>query len=56
LKERQHGYGSALAFHLAKALLQTACRIDELILLTWSDCQRAGQEIVALRIKGKGSV
>ena len=24
--------------------------------LTWSDCQRVGEEIVALRIKGKGSV
>ena len=32
------------------------CRLDELIQLTWSDCQRVGEEIVALRIKGKGSV
>jgi integrase len=44
------------AFHLANALFQTACRFDELIQLTWSDCQRVGEEIVALRIKGKGSV
>jgi integrase len=56
LKGRQQGYGSALAFHLANALFQTACRFDELIQLTWSDCQAVGKEIVALRIKGKGSV
>ena len=53
LKTRQNGYGSALAFHLANALFQTACRFEELIQLTWSDCQRVGEEIVALRIKGK---
>src|SRR6478672_3245729 len=56
LKVRQQGYGSALAFHLTNALFQTACRFDELIQLMWSDCQRVGEEIVALRIKGKGSV
>ena len=56
LKARQQGYGSALAFHLANALFQTACRFDELIQLTWADCQRVGEEIVALRIKGRGSV
>ena len=56
LKARQQGYGSALAFHLANALFQTACRFDELIQLTWGDCQAVGKEIVALRIKGKGSV
>jgi integrase len=56
LKARQNGYGSALAFHLANALFQTACRFGELIQLTWSDCQRVGEEIVALRIKDKGSV
>jgi integrase len=56
LKSRQNGYGSALAFHLANALFQTACRFDELIQLTWADCQAVGKEIVALRIKGKGSV
>jgi integrase len=56
LKSRQQGYGSALAFHLANALFQTACRFDELIQLTWADCQAVGKEIVALRIKGKGSV
>jgi integrase len=55
LNSRQQGYGSALAFHLANALFQTACRFDELIQLRWTDCQ-AGKEIVALRIKGKGSV
>jgi len=55
LKARQEGYGSALAFHLANALFQTACRFDELIQLTWTDCQ-TGKEIVALRIKGKGSI
>jgi integrase len=56
LKVRQQGYGSSLAFHLANALFQTACRFDELIQLTWGDCQRVGEEIVALRIRGKGSV
>jgi hypothetical protein len=30
LKVRQQGYGSALAFHLANALFQTACRFEEL--------------------------
>jgi integrase len=53
LKSRQNGYGSALAFQLANALFQTACRFDELIQLSWADCQRVGEEIVALRIKGK---
>ena len=56
LKSGRPGYGFALAFHLTNALSQTACRFEELIQLTWSDCQRAGEEIVALRIKGKGSV
>jgi integrase len=56
LKVRQQGYGSALAFNLANALFETACRFEELIQLTWSDCQRVGEEIVALRIKGKGSI
>ena len=56
LKVHQQGYGSALAFHLSNALFQTACRFEELIQLTWSHCQRVGEEIVALRIKGKGSV
>ena len=56
LKAEANGYGSALAFHLANALFQTACRFDELIQLTWGDCQRVGEDIVALRIKGKGSV
>jgi integrase/recombinase XerC len=41
---------------LTNALFQSACRFDELIKLTWSDCQRVGEEVVALRIKGKGSV
>ena len=30
LKARQKGYGSALAYHLANALFQTACRFDEI--------------------------
>jgi hypothetical protein len=34
LKARQQSYGSQLAFHLANALFQTACRFDELIQLT----------------------
>jgi integrase len=56
LKARQDGYGLALAFHLANALFQTACRFEELTQLTWADCQAVGKEIVALRIKGKWSV
>ena len=56
LKVHQQGYGSALAFHLTNALFQTACRFEELIQLTWSDCQRVGEEIVALRIKGRESL
>ena len=51
LKSRRQGYGSALAFHLTNALFQTARRFEELIQLTWSDCQRVGEEIVALRTK-----
>lgn len=43
LKPRQQGYGSTLAFHLANALFQTACRFDELIQLTWADCQAVGK-------------
>jgi integrase len=42
LKTRQNGYVSALGLHLANALFQTACRFEELIQLTWSDCQRGG--------------
>jgi integrase len=34
LKARRQDYGSALVFHLANALFQTACRFDELIQLT----------------------
>jgi integrase len=56
LKVRKQGYGSALTFHLANTLFQTACRFDELIQLRWGDCQAVGKEIVALRIKGKGSI
>jgi integrase len=48
LKARRNGYGSALAFHLANALFQSACRFDELIRLKWEDCQAVGKEIVAL--------
>jgi site-specific recombinase XerD len=55
LKARQPGYGSALSFHLANALFQTACRFEELIQLTWSDCRAVEKEIVALRIKGRGA-
>ena len=43
LKARQQGYGSALAFHLANALFQTACRFDESIRLIWVDCQAVGK-------------
>jgi integrase len=53
LKVWQQGYGSALVFHLANALFQTACRFDELIQLKWGDCQAVGKEIVALH-QGEG--
>lgn len=53
---RGQGYGAEMAFHLANALFQTACRFEELTQLRWRDCQRVGDSIVALRIKGKGSV
>lgn len=44
LRTRQNGYGSAFAFYLANALFQTACRFEELIQLTWIDCQRVGKK------------
>jgi hypothetical protein len=44
-----------VAFHLANAVFQTACRFDELIQLTWADCQRVGEEIVVLRIRVRGA-
>jgi integrase len=53
LKARQNGYESALAFHLANALLQTACRFDELIQLTWTDWRRIS---LLSRIRRKGSL
>jgi integrase len=56
LKAMQQVYGSALAFNLAKALFQTACRFDELITLKLEDCHRVEEEILALCITGKGSV
>ena len=46
LKAQKQGYGSALAFHLANALFQTACWFDELIQLKWENCQAVGKEIV----------
>ena len=49
------GIGSALAFHLANALFQTACRFDELIQLNWGDCQRWGGNRRAAH-QGQGSV
>ena len=55
LKGRQEGYGSALTFQLANALFQTADRFDELIRLTWGDCQAIGKEIVDLRINERGA-
>ena len=41
---------------LGQRPFQTACRFMSLIQLEWSDFQAVGEEIVALRIKGKGSV
>lgn len=55
LKARRQGYGSALVFHLANALFQTACRFDELIQLAWAYCQAVGKQIVAFRIKARRS-
>ena len=45
-----------MSFQELTPSFQTAFRFDKLTQLTWSDCQRVGEEIVALRIKGKGSV
>ena len=54
LKARQQGYGSALAFHLANALFQTACRFDELIQLTWTDCQSGRKRNCGPADQGQG--
>ena len=55
LKGQQNGYGPRSRFNLPMPL-PAAGRFDELIQLSWSDCQRVGEHIVALRIRGKGSV
>jgi site-specific recombinase XerD len=54
LKARQQGYGSALAFHLANALFQTACRFDELIQLKWEDCQTVRKRNCGVADQGEG--
>ena len=55
LKARRQGYGSALVFHLANTLFQTACRFDELIQFAWAYRQAVGKQIVAFRIKARGT-
>ena len=47
---------TGLTFHLANALFQTACRFDELYSAHVVRLPEGGGGIVALRIKGKGSV
>ena len=56
LKVRQQGYGSALAFHLANAFFQTACRFDELIQLNSGAIARGWGGNCRLADQGKGSV
>ena len=56
LKVRQQGYGSALAFHLANALFQTACRFDELIQLNCGQIARGwGRKLSPCGSKAKGA-
>ena len=57
LGQQQAIYGESLTYHLAAALFYTCSRYSEIANLRWSDCLLDGNgRIVALRIKGKGSV
>ena len=57
LGQQQATYGESLTYHLASTLFYTCSRYAEIGNLRWSDCLLDGSgRIVALRIKGKGSV
>ncbi len=57
LSQQQATYGESLTYHLAAALFYTCSRYSEIAHLRWNDCLLDGSgRIVALRIKGKGSV
>ena len=57
LNQQQATYGESLTYHLAAALFYTCSRYSEIAHLRWNDCLLDGSgRIVALRIKGKGSV
>ena len=57
LNQQQATYGESLTYHLAAALFYTCSRYSEIAHLRWNDCLLdGGGRIVALRIKGKGSV
>ena len=57
LGQQQATYGESLTYHLAAALFYTCSRYSEIAHLRWNDCLLDGSgRIVALRIKGKGSV
>ena len=57
LHQHQATYGESLTYHLAAALFYTCSRYSEIAHLRWNDCLLDGSgRIVALRIKGKGSV
>ena len=57
LHQHQATYGESLTYHLAAALFYTCSRYSEIAHLRWNDCLLdGGGRIVALRIKGKGSV
>ena len=57
LNQQQATYGESLTYHLAAALFYTCSRYAEIANLRWNDCLLDGSgRIVALRIKGKGSV
>ncbi len=57
LSQQQAIYGESLTYHLAAALFYTCSRYSEIANLRWNDCLLDGNgRIVALRIKGKGSV
>ena len=46
-------FGRNVSFQELTPSFQTAFRFDKLTQLTWSDCQKVGRKIAALRIKGR---
>ena len=54
-KVRHNGYGSALAIPLGERSFPNRLPVRGIDPTHMDDCQRVGEEIVALRIKGKGA-